>query len=222
MKNSDLSANTNLSFLSRFHHMIDQLQAHPHINIVDLYLPSPASQSDIAEARQLAGGHLLPGMETFYLETNGLMVQWKHTLPEIQRGDDHDQGAIEILPIQEVMQSWQDVIWFEADTDRRFRGVKPLDFFASEACTCLVQQADGALRPTIYYHYLGEFLYDTGVDFIEYLDRLLLSRGSWYWIESLCAQTQDSPQVLDFFRRMPLLFDDFQPALFRPGSLLNS
>ncbi len=219
MNYSNRRANTEPSFLPRFHHMIDQLQVHPHIHIIDLHLPSPASRADIAEARQLAGGHLLPGMEAFYLETNGLMVQWEHTLPEIQQGDEHDLGSIEILPIQEVMQSWQEVIWFEADTEHRFRGVKPLDFFAPEACACLVQQVDGILRPTIYYHYLGEFLYDTGVNFIEYLERLLLSRGSWYWIESLCVQTCNSSQALDFLRRMSLLFADFQPALFQPRSL---
>jgi hypothetical protein len=207
-------------FLPRFYRMVDELQAHPRIEVTDLHFAQPAGGGDLEAARRLAGGRLLDGMEDFYRETDGFLLEWRHSVEEARQGDDRDTGSIEILPLREVFKDWHGSIWFDGPRGDRFKAVRPLDFFVPEACACLLHdggQGEQGLAPTLHYHRLGRALYDTGYGFTAYIDRLLASRGSWYWIETLCAATRESPQARGFFARMPHLFKDFQPDLFQPG-----
>lgn len=204
------------SFLSRFQQMVTELREHPHINVIDFYFPLPAKADEIEVAKQQIGGRLPEAIEAFYLEMDGFRLQWSHIQEEKRQGNENDRGSVDILPIQEVLKNWQGVTWFEFEEGDRFKSVKPLDFFAEEACAALVFYEETGIKSTIHYHYLGEFLCDTGYSFSEYIDRLLAAKGYWYWIETLCPDTQDSPQAQDFFQRMPLLFANFQPSLFQP------
>lgn len=206
------------SLLQPFYRMVDALQANPHIEITDVEFKDPVSADDIAATTKLAGGQFLDGMEEFYRETDGFRLEWRHDVAKVRKGDDRDTGAIDILPLRDVFASWQNMIWSDGPGSQRFKDLKPLDFFVPEACAC-VRHPDGQqLNPTIQYHQLGETVYDTGYSFKEYLDRLVASRGSWYWIETLCSATRDSPQANDFLYRMPYLFEDFRPELFRPAT----
>jgi hypothetical protein len=205
-------------FLPRFYRMVDDLQAHPQIEITDVNFPEPAGSDEIETAKRIAGGELLPGMEDFYRETDGFLLEWRHSVAEVAQGDDRDTGSIEILPLREVLKDWHGSMWFDGPRGDRFKAVKPLDFFVPEACACVLLPAGQGLQPTLHYHRLGQTLYDTGHDFNGYVERLLASRGAWYWVETLCVETQGSPQVKGFFERMPRLFPDFQPDLFRPGA----
>ena len=59
---------------------------------------------------------------------------------------------------------------------------------------------------------------DTRLTFPEYLDRLSASRGFFGWLKALCGGLQNRLDVHDFRRKMPLIFDDYDDAVFRPES----
>jgi hypothetical protein len=202
-------------FLTRFRRMVDELETHPHLEVIDFHFSRPAKPEEIADAARAVGGGLPDGVEAFYREMNGFTLEWEITLEELRQGDDSDKGLIDLLPLEEVLKDWQGSIW-QAD-DERFKPVKPLDFFVPEACSALLYREGSGFAPTVHYHYLGELLLDTGYGFRGYIDRLLASRGAWYWIETLCRETHGSPPAQAFFRRMPKLFPGFDPSLFQPG-----
>jgi len=62
----------------------------------------------------------------------------------------------------------------------------------------------------------GEATVDTRHGFTEYLERLLVSRGLWYWIQALSRETSDNPEAEAFRTAAPRLFSDFQESLFQP------
>jgi hypothetical protein len=202
--------------LNRFRRMVDELETHPDLEVIDFHFSRPAKPAEIAAAARSVGGRLPDGVEAFYREMNGFTLEWEIRLEELRQGDDSDKGLIDILPIEEVLKDWQGSIW-QAD-DERFKPVKPLDFFVPEACSALLYREESGFVSTVHYHYLGELLLDTGYGFRGYIDRLLASRGAWYWIETLCRETHESPPAQAFFRRMPRLFPGFDPSLFQPGS----
>ena len=204
------------SFLSQFQQMVAELREHPHIKVIELDFPSPAKPDKIEEAKRLIGGSIPEAIEAFYMEMDGFRLQWSYIDEGKGQENENDRGTVDILSIQEVLKNWQGVTWFEFEGGDRFKTVKPLDFFAPEACAALVYIEEKGIQPTIYYHYLGEFLCDTGYSFAEFIERLLGAKGYWYWIETLCPNTQGSPQAINFFERMPLLFPNFKPSLFQP------
>ena len=206
-------------FVPRFRQMVDDLHKNRRIHLIDYEIAPPVSAAEIEAANRAVRGGLPSEMKSFYLEMNGFSLEWAHTLDSARRGDDRDTGAVEILPLAEVLKDWHGIIWFDDGGADRFKDLKPFDFFVAEACAGLQYSEEKGIAPTVRYHYLGEFVYDTGYIFSEFIDRLLAARGSWYWIETLCQETCDGPQAKDFFERMPLLFEDFQASLFRPGPL---
>ncbi|HYH86042.1 MAG TPA: hypothetical protein VEX60_11360 [Pyrinomonadaceae bacterium] len=206
------------TFLPRFQQMVAELREHPQINVTEVRIASAASREEVEAAKRMAEGRLPEGMEDFYLEMNGFLLEWEHKQEELRRGAEINRGSVEILPIGEVLKGWQGVTWFEFEGGERFKSVKPLDFFAPEACAALVHSESKGFASTVHYHYLGEFLCNTGYSFTQFIDRLLNARGFWYWIETLCPDTQQSPEAQNFLQQMPSLFEDFQPTLFQPGS----
>lgn len=199
------------TYRTRLDAMIADLERNPRVQLVEADVAPPAPSSDIDSARGLAGGRLPDGVEDFYREVGAVRLTWRHTVPELLHGDLSDQGLVRILPLPEVFGDWQGVTWHSAD-DREYRDVKPFDMFVPEACAAFVPP-----RGTVHYHYFGEELYDTGYAFGAYLERLLASRGFWYWPQTLCRELQDSAEVAAFRRAMPVLFPGHDDALFRPA-----
>lgn len=200
---------------ARFVSMVDDLRGNANIEVVSVEIAEPALTADIEAATELAGGALPGGVEDFYAELNGFRLDWRHTVAEVAHGDLSDHGLINILPIGEVFGEWRGVTWFGDDSDE-FRPVKPFDMFVPEACAAFIQPAGQPPTGTVAYHYFGEELIDTGYSFEEYLERLIASRGFWYWIQALCADLQGSAEVTAFLRAMPLIFDDYDDQLFQP------
>lgn len=205
------------TFLPRFQRMVAELRAHPRIEVTEARVSRGASRPELEAARGAAGGRLPEGVEDFYSEMNGFVLEWEEGGGRAGGGGDIVKGSVEILPVRELTKDWLGVTWFAFEGGERFKGVKPFDFFSSEACAALVRSGPEGFAPTVHYHYLGELLCDTGYGFTEFIDRLLNARGFWYWVESLCPDTRKSPEAKNFLRQMPLLFEDFQPALVRPG-----
>ncbi len=210
------------SFSQRIQSMIDDLQANPQVKILELTLNPPASSAEIETAIDRANGALPPGVAEFFGEMNGFHVLWEQQIESSQDESTAARGCINILPIGEVFRNWKGTTWFKGvEGGDRFKGVKPLDLFAPEACAAFCQSSEDVPDGNIYFHYFGEELQNTYYSFLEYFDRVLAARGYWYWIASLCEECQENPEVIDFRTKMPLIFPDYQDELFYPKSILN-
>ena len=199
---------------SLFTSMTEDLDRNPNIEVLAVEIKPAASREDIETARRLAIGALPAGMEDFFAEMDGFRLDWRHTLADIAHGDLSDHGFVNILPIREVFGDWRGVTWSGED-DERFRAVKPVDMFVPEACAALIQRDGQPPADSIVYQYFGDEPRDTGYTFEEYLERLLASRGFWYWIQTLCPGLEASAEVTGFRRAMPLIFADYDDSLFQ-------
>ena len=201
----------------RFEAMVRGLERNPRVTLVDVGFPKPASAPQIEYAKGQAGGALPGGMEEFYRSMNGFRLEWEQRAPEPGRKDEPGRGMIDILPLYRVLGDWEGTVWYrDMEGGEKYRPVRPLDFFVEEACAALVQPDGQPLRDEVVYHYLGESIEHTGHSFREWMDKLLAARGYFYWIRTLCAGSQASPEVLSFRKAMPLIFEDYDDALFQP------
>jgi len=206
-----------MKFRERFELMTKNLEANRNVNITRLAFGNPASDAEIEQAKKLAGGVLPEGVEGFFREMNGFCLEWEHTIESIKQHNDTDKGFINILQILGVFGDWKNSTWFDDfEGGDKYKPVKPLDYFVPEACAAFYQATGGTPQNTVYYHYFGEYLEDTGYTFLEYIDRLLASRGYFYWIQTLCKGLQGHFEVANFRKNMPLIFDDYNDDLFHP------
>ncbi|KAL2847337.1 hypothetical protein BJX68DRAFT_113071 [Aspergillus pseudodeflectus] len=155
------------------------------------------------------------------------------------------QGHVNIIPITQIFGSWEDDLYFpedgegegecdpndppyeeddkmEEEEDWRFRfaHLKPLDRFVPEAYTVLIgpKKKDRPQKFSNYiaYHYCGEELVETRYTFADYVERLLISRGYWYWVRSLCRLDRGSLEVNALKSIAPQIFPDMDLGLFVP------
>lgn len=202
------------SYRARLEAMFEQLRRHPKIRVKQAFLGPPVPAYELASYRHLAGGALSPGLEALWSEVSFVDLEWscKHPL------DDPDEpeltGSVHILPPARTFSDWEDVLWFDfIEPDHPYRHIRPFDFFVPEAAAVLYPIPG---EHEVYYHYCGEELHPTGMSVEQWFERLLRSRGCWYWIEACCVDGQDSAQTRQLFEAMPLLFEDFDPADFSP------
>ncbi len=199
---------------ARFASMVDELRSNPSIEVISVTVAAPATSADLDAARALAGGTLPAGTEDFFSELNGFQLEWRHTVAAISHGDLSDHGMVNILPIGEIYGDWRGVTWF--DDDDELRAVKPFDMFVPEACAAFLQPDGEPPSDSVAYHYFGDEPRATGYTFDEYLERLLASRGFWYWIQTLCPGLESSTEVTAFRHVMPQIFPDYDDRLFHP------
>ena len=160
-------------YLDRFNAMAAELEARDDI-VVDTYVARPgATDEDIAAAK--AYSPISDDMERFYRQANGLTLHWH------LKDNEETCGRIDLKPLDQVFSDWRDCIYFDDDDD--FKPLHPVDFFVDEACAALY--VDGSANPTVYYHYCGEEMDTLAVDFGQYLELLLKTRGFWYWQTAL-------------------------------------
>ncbi|MER6114366.1 hypothetical protein [Streptomyces sp. NPDC001743] len=205
--------------MSKARHRLDSLVAelreNPRVELLDHTLAEPLPADRISRVIEESGTRLPAGVAEFYREVGAFRLEWRCTVPEVGKGDRSDHGLIDILPLDKVLGDWSGVTWFPGG-EQEFRPVAPFDFFTPEACVAFERDDDGAFKDQLSYHYFGEELASTGRTFAEYVDLLAASRGYWYWPKTLCAGYEDSAEVADFRRNMPLIFPDYDDALFRP------
>jgi hypothetical protein len=202
-------------FRARVTAMTDALRSNPNVEVISVAIAPPAPQADLDAATELAGGALPAGTAGFYRELNGFQLEWRRSTSATSRSDLSDHGLINILPISDIFRDWRGVTWFGEDDDE-FRAVKPFDMFVPEACAAFLQPVGEPAGASVAYHYFGEECYDTSYSFEEYLERLLASRGFWYWIQTLCPGLESSAEVTAFREIMPQIFPDYDDGLFRP------
>ncbi|GLZ80798.1 hypothetical protein Afil01_56050 [Actinorhabdospora filicis] len=190
---------------ARLETMLDDLRANPRVEIVSAEIGEPTPSAELDGFEKEAPEDLLD----FYREVGSFSLEWRHTVSSVAKGDLSDSGYVEIVPIGEVYGDWTDMVWFPG-SDERFRDVKPFDTFIPEACSALTS------GPTVVYHYYGEDVYDTGRAFAEWFELMLASRGYWYWVQTLCAESAGSRESNEFRRVMPEVFPGIDLSVFTP------
>lgn len=206
-----------MEFRKRFELMVEKLETNRNVKITRIAFGNPASDAEIEQATKLAEGVLPDGVGDFFREVNGFHLEWEHTIKSIKQHNDTDNGVINILPLPQVFSDGKNITWFDDfEGGDKYKAVKPLDCFVPEACAAFYQPTGQPPQNTVYYHYFGEYLEDTSYTFLEYIERILASRGYFYWIQTLCKNLQAQHEVANFRKNMPLIFDDYNDALFHP------
>ena len=192
-------------YLEEFKKMVDELSQHPEIIVTDFVINPPATEEEIKFAEKKF--KLTSDMLDFYKSANGVKLSWE--LKDTEGTEDTVMGNMELLPIQEVFQDWKDIIYW--DDNDKYKLLHPLDFFVPEACAVL--NLDGSDNPEVYFHYCGEDQHPLKMDFKEYLNALLKTRGFWYWQTVIVAELtgeENTSEPENFRVNMPKLFPDFE------------
>ena len=199
----------NETYLSRFHDMVDGLFSTPGVDVTELQLNDAATDSDLS-----ALGFKLPtDLELLYRGTNGFRLEWTSvngTEPGPVR------GAIDIPTTAELAGLIDAGLPLSVDARGLDWVMLPVDFFVEEAATAMKLSHRSEIHAHLFYCKAAERPVDTGLDFDEYLDRLIASRGFWYWIEAVCRETRDGPQAKNFLQHAPKLFPSLNVDLFVP------
>ncbi|KAL4865894.1 hypothetical protein BDV12DRAFT_199664 [Aspergillus spectabilis] len=100
-----------------------------------------------------------------------------------------------------------------------YQHLKPIDTFVPEAYTVLVgpkkKDKKGKFSDYVAYHYCGEELFHTRYTFAEYVERMIVARGWWYWVTTLCGDRERFEA--DSFKKLAVqIFEDIDLALFVP------
>jgi hypothetical protein len=210
---------TSTDYRTRIQTMFDGLARDARVEVKTARMGKPASAIALAEAAIKAEGKLPPAVEAFYREVNGFELEWrvKDDAPGLDAlRSATARGLVRIEPIYSpeacggVYSDWPNVYFSDDDPKRK---IKPFDNFVAEACTALYPVPGS---PMVHYHYFGEELHPTGYDFAGYIDRLLVARGYWYWMTSLCVDLQEGAEATAFRNDAALLFEDYDDELFVP------
>ena len=194
-------------YLEEFKKMVDELNQHPEIIVTDFVINPPATEEEIKFAEKKF--KLTNDMLEFYKSANGITLSWE--LEDTEDTEDTVRGKIELLPVEKVFGDWKNTIYFDFDGGDEFKSLHPLDFFVNEACAALnLEDSD---NPEVYYHYCGEEMNTLKMDFKEYLNALLKTRGFWYWQTVVVAELtgeENTTEPENFRVNMPKLFPDFK------------
>lgn len=202
-------------YLERFRVMVAELEAREDVAVEIFEASSPATIDQIAEAAKVQP--IPESMSRFYLECNGLKLRWT------TKSGGYQAGSIKLLPINDVFRSWQNSIWFDEEWDSgRFRPLHPFDFFVEEACAAVF--VDGSDDPPIYFHYCGEKADPLLVNFAQYLELLLQSRGFMYWQTAIASDLTGSDHVSARNCRLGMrgLFGDYDESFFFRKSYVSN
>jgi hypothetical protein len=201
-----------MKYRPRIESMISSLKSNPLVDVETAVLGPPADPELVSRLREAHRGHVPEEIFDFYGEVGSLELLWWAKLPEASRDDMSWSGRIKLVPLQAVVSAdeWRDLLWFDGNSESHpFRLIRPVDFWVNEACAVLYPVPGDA---KICYHYCGEELWPTGLTFDQWFDRLLASRGFWYWLKALIARPNGD--AAHFRAVMPKVFPDFDPSLF--------
>ncbi len=141
----------------------------------------------------------------FYNEMDGFEVEWDLK----DSYEDRDSyGNIRIASAATVFTKPSEY------TNPNYLG---LDYFIAEANSGLWISPQNKLTPV---HFKDEdgYYYPIASSFNEYFNLLMKSRGFWYWQMTKATPKLFpeiiSPEEQEFFEKMPLLFDNFDPVDF--------
>ncbi|KAL2811712.1 hypothetical protein BJX63DRAFT_273544 [Aspergillus granulosus] len=155
---------------------------------------------------------------------------WAHNLYFPEDGESGDEYDLNDPSFAEKYQNQEQQEEEDDDDDEddaedwrfRFAHLKPIDRFVPEAYTVLVgpkkqkKSRSQKFSDFIAYHYCGEELVETKYTFADYVERLLISRGYWYWVTSLCHFEWKNHSVDELKGIAPQIFPDMDLSLLIP------
>lgn len=90
-------------YLNRFQSMVNQLEDHSKVHLVDFQVYSPAD-NDMIETIEKKLGHFLPAdFKAFYQVTNGIQLSWRFALENNPfKNTEILQGKVALRPLEEI------------------------------------------------------------------------------------------------------------------------
>jgi len=199
-----------MNYRVRFEQMFAELRATPHITVKEAEIHA-ASPKDIGRWREVAGATWPEGMSELYSEVSGVDLEWKF--------DDRESvsGAIHI-PNLELWDhdKLEDELWFDfTEEDSALHRIRPIDRFVPEAYGVLYLESN-AHPAKVAFHYCGEELVPTDLDYREWLELLFRSRGTSYWLQLALGPSQGDTWVEHGIAHVAKVFPDFDPKSMSP------
>ncbi|KAL3490504.1 hypothetical protein BJX62DRAFT_140642 [Aspergillus germanicus] len=182
----------------------------------------PENLSDMPSWKQEFYDYSVPRGLVNIIPITQILGSWADILYFPGKGE--DEYDLNNPPYEEADDKMEDEEEEENDEEEdwrfRFAHLKPIDLFVPEAYTVLVgpKKKDRPQKFSDYiaYHYCGEELVETRYTFADYVERLLVSRGYWYWVTSLCRLDRGSLEDDALKRIAPQIFPDMDLSLFVP------
>lgn len=143
---------------------------------------------------------------SFYEHSNGIELDW-----EMLNSPDPDVlGRVKILSLDEVIQDWNGVVYFDdTELDDPIRTFSPFDFFVDEACVGIYLEED--FDDSLYLYKFDSEPFRLDLDISGYIELLIAARGFLYWQNAIEAlKTEDDNAEAERFRLfMPQIFPNF-------------
>lgn len=208
---SDRAKEPKPRYARRLTRLVDELKANSRVDVELAEIGAPTAAGKLASARESAPD-LGSSVFAFYEEVSSFTLKWRGV--EVPEGENW-VGAVDVRPIDDVAgpEVGKGRVWFDDTPEESpLRRLRPMDIFQPEACMALYPVPGKA---TVHYHYFGESLLPTGLTFDAWFDRLIASRGFWYWIRA-CTGDTDATAVAAFRKGASELFEEFDATLFVP------
>ena len=139
----------------------------------------------------------------FYEQMDGLYIKW--VSKKIK--DSSVRGVVNIMPLQEVLKSWENVVYF--DKDDSMVNFVPIDFFEDEACVGAFI-GENKSESLYFYRFRPEPI-NLKITLPAYYELVLNSKGFIYWQYAIIAEIEkkENPMSDIFKENMPKLFSEF-------------
>jgi hypothetical protein len=131
-----------MSYLRRFQQIVEEIQAHPFLEVTEFKINAPTSEASFNRVEQMISTPLAIAIRNFYCETDGLALHWKikssitdEELEELgSRYDDYWIESVEdgyvpfakinILSLEEafIETNWEDIIFSGVNEQFDFAG----------------------------------------------------------------------------------------------------
>jgi hypothetical protein len=195
------------SYRARFENLVRELVACPEIQVTEAKIGPPTPAEEIAAARRVAGAAWPDGMADLYREVGSVDIDWEH------RTMQDCMGSIHIPAVRAVWdyRALEGDLWFDwLEPESPLHRIRPIDRFVPEAYAVLYP-VPGDCPATVSYHYCGQSLVPTGLDYRQWLDKLFVARGVSYWLGIFSGPRQDVTWVEEAHDAFARLFPDFDP-----------
>lgn len=194
-----------MNWRTRFEDLVDELQAHPDLEVNKAELGAPATDAVIEQASELVPFELPEQIIAFYRQMNGAMIQWRHRDPAWRQfGAEGTIGLFDLGGVfgtnwggaEHYYKSWVPFDWYEGE---HYAGFDP-----EEPSLWWVYDTDDDGRPM-------------HIDFETYLEALLETRGYRHWQDMFLYDAEYASRLGATVEQaegrmqavLPRIFDDF-------------
>ena len=186
--------------------MVEALEAHPKIKVLNWWMGEPVSEAEIKETETELGTSLDPSLLAFFRECNGFQIRWIHE--EAPYGDDFEEeepknkqvpdelfiedddcmtGAINLVPLKRAF--WQSLDYIPEEGSHSYNGksypiadfygsISPFDRFSNYYDGAFITIENKSNPPVVEgSDYQADYTSKRVVDFATYIEFLLTNKG---------------------------------------------